>query len=626
MKNASNAFLKGLGGLIGLIALLAILVAINAIISSINIRKDLTDEKLYSLSDGTRSMLSKLERPVTLKLFFSKSSTKAPIFLKHYAREVEDLLNEYRIAGNGKVFIETHDTAPDSDAEEWARRYGIGRQKVEAFGPPIYFGLVATSGTAEDVIPALSPATARTLEYSITRLLYRISHPEKPTVGVITSLPLLGDKQPYRIPGRPPPRPPWMAIQDIQNDYAFEEISTPADEISKNIDVLLLAHPKQLTDRTLYAIDQFVLRGGKLLAFLDPMSTADIETSNAAPKPGTPPIFDSDLGVLLSAWGIKYDSARVLVDMKAVSRIQMGPGQAEDSPVWLTLRKTHLTDDVLTAELDIMMMPFAGSFEDNTDEDLKVTPLIVSSDSAMMIDASFTRYGPQVINNQFSPAGKRFNVAVRLHGKLKTSFPDGQPKDDAKSEPSSPATPSLSEGTSTVILVADVDMLYDRFCMRAVNLFGNVSHQPLNDNLSFFTSAIEQLAGSADLIDVRSRGKFDRSFTRVLELETKARKEWQAQEEQLMTKLRTAQQRMARTQPQKDDKQRFILSPEQKRAVIQFRNEEREISKKLKQVRKNLRRDIEDLGRKVKLLNIALMPILVIIAGIGFWAYRRFKK
>jgi len=636
-KLGSKAFWKASGGLMGMLLLLAALFAVNVIIRGVRLRADLTREGLYTLSPGTKNMLRKLEQPVTLKFFFNSSSPAVPMYLKNHAKQVEDLLQEYRQAGGRRITVEKFDPQPDSDAEEWAQRYGLAGQPINPFGPPVFFGLVAVVGDAEGVIPFFDPRAEGLLEYSITRLIYRASRPEKPVVGVISTLPVLGSSAPpFVMPGqRPRQEPPWMAFADLREDYTVRDLSPAPDRIDPDINTLVVIHPKDMPEKAQYAIDQFLLRGGRLLVFVDPMSVADLEASPAQ-QPFMRPESSSNLEKLFKAWGVTYDPGKVVADMRAITRLRGANNQTEESPVFLSLSTNNLNrEDVMTAQLDSLMLPFAGAFACESTKDLAVTPLIRTSAMSGTVPAMTAQFGTAAIRREFKPGPLPLNLAVRLTGKFKTAFPEGKPKEEAadkdgaeakKDEPQGEAGEGLKEGSGTVILVGDCDMLYNRFCAEETDFFGFKAQRPLNDNLACFANAVEQMAGSSDLIGIRSRGTFARPFTRVQALEENARQEWQAREEELVNKLQEARQQLGQLESQKQQNQRFILSGEQKAAIARFKAEEIRINRELKGVRKSLRSDIEQLGARVKFVNIALVPILVCLVGVAFGVYRKRKR
>ena len=631
-KTGSNALQKASGGLIGILVVLAALVAVNIIAGNLRLRLDLTQEKLYTLSDGTRSILGNLEQPVTVKLFFNSSSPSVPVFLKNYARQVTDLLKEYRIASKGNFILEQFDPKPDSDEEEWARRYGISAQQVGMFEPPVYFGLVAVAGNNEAVIPVLDPRSEELLEYNVSRLVYRVTHPAKPVLGVMSTLPVQGKTgQQFQMPGQPPRnQPPWLAFRELGEDYDLRTVEPGAEEIASDLDALVVIHPKQLSDKTLYAIDQFVLRGGRLMLFVDPMSAAEQEATPPQMRFRMPQT-SSDLKPLLEAWGVGYDPSKVVVDEGSVTRISMGKGRIEDSPVLLSLGRNSINrDDLLTSQLETITTPFAGALTDETSDDLTFSPMLSSSQAGVMINAFSAQFGREALREAAKETRGARIIAARLTGKFTTAFPNGPPReededDDEKSADAAAEEPGFSEGSSTVIVTADTDLLYDRFCVQQMNFFGSTVHTPLNDNLNLFANVVEQMAGGAELSAVRSRGRFNRPFERVLALEQQARDEWQARENELTQSLREARSRLSELQGQKAKSQRYILSAKQKEAIAQFRAEERKIGKELKEVRKNLRRDIERLGIWVKVINIGLMPLIVGLVGIGLAIRRRLK-
>jgi len=637
----SDALRKTSGGIAGLMLLLVILIAANVILGNMTLRADLTEEKLYTLSSGTVNTLANLDQKVTLKFFFTGSSSEVPMFIKSYAKQVEDLLQEYKVAAGRRIVIEKYDPTPDSDAEEWAQRYGVASQPVDMFGAPMYLGLVAVAGNAEGVLPSLDPRTQELLEYNITRLIYRVAHPEKPVIGVLSSLPVLGTSPaPYAMPGqpRPQPQPAWLAFRELQEDYEVRQVKMSAEEIDADIRALIVVQPKGLSDATLYAIDQFVLGGGHALIFLDPMCLSD-----AAASPNDPYGMNrqpADLSLLLDAWGVGYEAGKVLADMRAVSRIQSADNRVEESPVWLTLSPNNISrDDVLTTQLESLMLPLTGVFADYTSKDMSFTPLLTSSETSCMVNSMTAQFGGQGLRRELKSGGVPLHMATRLTGVFKTAFPEGMPSDKpeideaedseadaAETNAGGEEQPGLTEGKSTVILVADADMLQDRFCVNEINFFGARNYAPLNDNLNFFANAVEQMAGSDELIGTRSRGRFNRPFDRVLAIEQNAGREWQAREADLVDKLNETQRQLRELQTEKDPNQRFILNSRQKKAIEGFRQEELRIKRQLKDVRKNLRRDIELLGVKMKVINIALMPLLVSIAGVSFGIHRKRKK
>jgi ABC-type uncharacterized transport system involved in gliding motility auxiliary subunit len=451
----------------------------------------------------------------------------------------------------------------------------------------------------------------------------------------------MGMRQPpFAMPGQPPPQPQpaWFAFEDLGKDYEVRELAGEIEGIDEDVDALLLVHPRDLSEKTLFAIDQFVLRGGRLAVFLDPLCMTQIETQRMTPQQRFAGAA-SNLPKLLDAWGVSYEPAKVVADLESSSRLRAGDGSVQDSPVWLSLRRNNFSArDVLTSRLEAVMMPYAGAFEVSAPEGVEVENLISTSETSGMVDAMTAQFSVDGVRRAFKSGLKRLHLAVRLHGKLRTAFPDGPPEEEAaasdgeepddeeEADAEEPGWLTASADTSTVVLVGDVDMLYDRFCVRSMSFMGFQAHQPMNDNLAFFFNTAEQLAGSTELVGIRTRGKTARPFHVVLELERRAQQEYTAEETRLQEKLNEAQQRLGELQRQKDQTQKYILSPEQKEEIDNFRKQVAKTRQELKLVRRKLRRDIEQLGMRLKVFNILLMPLCVAGTGVGFFFYRRKRQ
>jgi ABC-type uncharacterized transport system involved in gliding motility auxiliary subunit len=553
--------------------------------------------------------------------------------LKTYADQVCDLLKEYAIAGGGRLVLEEYDPKPDSDSEEWAQRYGVEPQQTSPFGQPVYFGLVAVSGSSQQVLAGFNPRTEATLEYDVTRLITRVAWPEKPVVGVMSSLKVLGEQpNPMMMMQRPRQKPDqgWAVFQELRKDYIVQEIEMEAETIPQEITTLIVIHPKNLTDKALFALDQFVLRGGRLIALVDPFSIADFNANAQQQNPmmmqmgGGGQAGPSTLGKLFTTWGVTFDTSKVIADLSAATKLNAGNGRVEDNAAFLSLTSANTTkDDLLTAQLSQVMLPFSGCFEFVENKDIKVTPLFLTSkDNACLVDQMNVQMGMAAMRAQLKPNGVQRTLAARLQGTFKTAFPNGYAEAGATNAP----VKGLTTGKGNVMLFADTDFISDPFCVQVVqSLFGNIA-QPINDNMTLFGNSVEQLAGRQELIGVRARGNFNRPFIRVDRLEAAAMKKWQAEEERLQQRLTETQQRLNELQQQKKGAERMILSREQQAEIAQFRKLQADTSKQLKNVRKNLNRDIEQLGLKLKLINIALIPLIVICFGIGRGLQRRKQR
>ena len=597
-------------GAIGLVLVAVIAVAADVVLAKLPLRADLTAERLYTLSEGSRAVLGQLDKDVALKYFVSSSAAEMPMALKTYATQVENLLEEYDRAAGGALAIEKFDPKPDSDAEEWAQRYGVEPQSVNPFGSPIYFGLVAVCGDKEETLGTLTPRTEATLEYDITRLVTRVAWPERPVVGVMTSVEgVLAKADPRMMQMRRPPQG-WAAFGELAKDYDVREVSPTVEEIDPAVKTLVVLHAKNLTDKTLYAIDQFVCRGGKLIACVDPMS---LKTLLSQPQNqmmmggGNEP---STLGKLFEAWGVTFDPKQITCDLAAATKLNNGQGMVNDEPAFLTLGADNMEkSDLLVSRLTQVMFPFAGAFAfDGKDSDLVFTPVITtSSEHSAETDAMGMMMGGG--SRSAKPDGKARVVAARLSGTFKTAFPKGP---DGTNDVSN----AVASGKSAVMLFADSDFLADDFCVRLLRTpFGNMA-QPMNDNLALFSNVIEQFAGRAELIGVRTRGASNRPFTVVDRLEAEAMAKWQKKEAELQSRLAEAQRRISELQSQKSGSERMLLSREQQQEIVKFRKAQAETRRELKGVRKELTADIDSLGARLKGINIALMPALVVLFGL----------
>jgi ABC-type uncharacterized transport system involved in gliding motility auxiliary subunit len=607
-------------GLAGLALVAVIVVAATIILANARLRLDLTSDRQYSLSDGTRTILEKLDREVVLKFYFS-NSPEIPVELKNYARHVEDLLQEYRLAGRGRIIVERYTPTTDSDAEEWAQNEGLEPQTINPFSPPAYFGLVAKCGGEQQCIPSFATINDTRLEYTLTRLISRVLDPRKPVLGVLSSLPVLGAPMNQMAMMMQQPRNEgWIFTKMLREDYDLRTVAPEVERIDPDITVLLVVHPKELSDKTLFAIDQFLLRGGRLIACVDPLSSADTRGG------GNPMMMmggsaPSTLGKLFDAWEVGFDTTKVVADLRAVTTLS-SQGRVVESPTFLWLRAEQMNrNDMLAAPLSQLMLPFAGSLENRGGDKLAFTPLLSSSkDASCPIDAMGAQFASVAsIRAQFRPDNQPHVLAARLKGNFPTAFPQGP--DNASSNG---VANQLVNGNSAVLIIADSDFLADENCVRAVNVgFGLQSYQPLNDNLAFFLNAVEQMAGREELLSLRARGSLKRPFRYVDELDLQAMRAWQSKEEELSKELEATRNQLQALQNQKKGTQKLLLSREQQEALEEFRVKESQVNRQLKEVRKDLNRDKERLGVAVKAVNIAVMPVLLVAFGIVRTVARR---
>jgi ABC-type uncharacterized transport system involved in gliding motility auxiliary subunit len=623
-----KGFQTSLFSMAGVAVMAVILIAVNWLGSRAKARIDLTEERAYTLSPGTRAILAKLDTPVQVRFYHTRGENRMSVYLKNHAQVVEDLLDEFRQASKGKVEIQKLDPEPDSDAEDSAKLDGVEGRMLQLGEAPVYLGFSVTMLDAKETEPFLDPREERQLEYKIARAISRVMMTEKPVLGVMSPLSMAGGMNPMSMrTGRP--TQPWLIYTELKRSFNMKTVEMTADKIPDDVKVLLVVHPKAISEQAQWAIDQFVLRGGKLVALLDPLAVLD-------PQGGGSPFggggSSSSLDKLLGAWGIKFESTKVLADMNYVGQTGQGP-----NPAVLALTENAVNkDDVLTSGVSSMLFAFAGAFSGTPADGLKQTVLLKSSKDSQFVEPMMAQMSGGQIKKDFSASGTEQTLALRLAGKFKTAFPEGKPKaaeppkpDDKSDEkkPEAPPEQGLKESTtdSVVILVGDSDFVQDQLLGREMSFGGQRFIDLQGSNLAFAQGAIDQLAGDNNLISVRSRAARERPFTVVNKMQADAEARFQSKIKELEASIATAQQKITEIQRAKpgEKNQRFILSPEQQAEFANLRKKEADVKKELKGVRKSLNADIDSLENRVKWLNIAAMPLFVIAAGIILSVVRR---
>lgn len=619
----------------GVVAMVLILVAFNVVTGTFKKRIDLTQEKVYTLSDGTRKILAELQSPVKVRFYCTKSEVASPqtVFLSSYAKRVEDLLEEYQQAARGKLVVEKYDPQPDSDAEDRARLDGVEGQTLQN-GEPFYLGLAVSKLDQTQAIPFLDPNRERQLEYDLSRAISRVVAPEKAVVGIMSPLPVFGmQANPMMMRMNQQGQEPWALVSELKNDFTVKPIGMDVDEIGPEVKVLLVIHPREISDKAQFAIDQFVLRGGKLIAFLDPLPLIDSKEQNQ--MLGNIPNSGSNLDKLLKEWGLAFDTTKVVADMNFKMQIGGRGGRAQEAPAFLSITPEGIDpDDIVTAQIDNIWLPFAGAFTGTPAAGLKETVLLKSTKSSQLVDGFMANISGENIIKEFKPSGTQYALAVRLTGKFKTAFPNGKPEDkkdetakEGDKKPAEEKKPAefLKEGTgeNSVILVGDADMIYDAFSLRQIQSpFGNMA-MAMNGNINFAQNAVEQMAGDNNLIRVRSRAVQNRPFELVKKMQAEAEANYRSKIKELEDSLADTQRQLNELQQNKDKGQRFILSPEQQATIENFRKKEADVKIKLKEERKKLRQDIDGLQNRLKWFNIAVVPLLVSASGLTLAFYKR---
>ncbi|WP_416899598.1 MAG: Gldg family protein [Minwuia sp.] len=588
-------------------------------------RIDLTERDLFTLSDGTLDLLGGLDEPVTLKLYYSRSlSANAPT-VRNHAENVINMLEEYQAASNGRIRLEVIDPEPFSEAEDRAVDAGLSGVPIGPGGENFYFGLVGTNMTDDqEAIGFFSPERARFLEYDLTRTIYGLSNPDRPKLSIVSSYPLEWGPGGVQAAMRGQSRP-YGIMQPMQEFFITDVLPGSWEEIPADTEVLMLLHARDLTPQQIYAIDQYIVKGGKALVFADPFSETGAQLPPAGGAPNPLDRHELVLPELFQAWGVEVEQDRIVGDRGNATRVNAGQGRRSiiDYVGWITAGPDALNgDDVVTAELQMpLIMPTAGHIRQTEDATLDVRPLVLSSADSMLFEASRFRHrpNPQALLADMVPTEERYVLAARLRGPVKSAFEAAPGGVEAEHV-------AQSDGSVEIILVADADMMDDRYWLTRQQMLGQEISQPTSGNGSFLINALDNLAGSADLIGLRSRAEGDRPFRRIEELRRAAEQQYLAEEQALVEKLSETEAKLAELQSKTGEGSTDLLSSEEQEAIETFQNQMLETRRDLRAVQHSLRSDIEALQSRVQLANLALMPALVLLFAIGIALYRRQRR
>ena len=602
---------------LGLILLAIIFVTINlfANVSFRAARLDLTQNNLFTLSDGTRNILGQLDEPVTLKFYYSQELAAEQPGFRLYANRVRDMLEEMTAAANGKIQLDIIDPEPFSETEDQAVAQGLVAQPVDA-GEIVYFGLVGTNMVDRvEVIPFFADERQQYLEYDLARLVHNLSLPEKPVLGIISNLPLdtgaggilaamRGQSQPFLI------------YAELTDRFNVEFIPPDSVKLPNNIDVLLLAHPRPLNDMQAYAVDQFIMRGGRVLAFLDPQSEVSLTAGpNGEPLKGY--TEQSSLPKLLGQWGVQLDNNLIVADRKRAQRVAAGRDARRaltDYILWMGLTSEEMNgDDLITANIDHLNIGTVGALFATDNATTNFTPLVSSSDDASLMtrDYVLTAPSPDKLLRRFEPGDAPYVISARLSGLVTTAFPDGPPAgENQKGQSAKLADHKTENVAANIVVFADSDFFDDRFWVTEQNYLGQRFGVPIADNGKFLLNAVENMMGSNDLISLRGRERVARPFTRVQALRKAAEQNYLEEEENLLARIEAAQGELNKLE------QGGAGLADAEVASKKYRAELLQARKALRRVQGDLRRDIDQLEARVTWLNIIVMPVLIGLAAL----------
>ena len=601
----------------GSLILLLVLFASLSLLSSRllgGLRLDLTENQLYTLSPGTQNILEGLEEPVNLYLFFSEEASRDLPHIRSYAKRVEELLAELASRSDGKVKVQRIDPEPFSEEEDDAARYGLQAVPVGASGTSLYLGLAATN-TLDDVqtMPFLQPSKEKFLEYDLAKMVYSLGHPERKKIGMISNLPLTAGYD----PATQAMREEWVVYDQLKQLFTIETVSPQATELPEDLDMLVLVHPRDLPESLMYEIDQFVMAGGHLLAFMDPMAEADLGDPNdpmAAMQAGS----SSTLDPLLAGWGVAFDT------QKAIGDLQFGAGSGANRHIGiLSVPGEGMNeDDVVSADLQAVNFSSVGWLELLDGRTTEIEVLVESSENAAPFDVSRLRFAssPAELLTGFNPTGDRYAMAVRISGEARSAFEAAPEGVDAEKH-----LASSGENGINVMLFADTDILTDRLWVQKQPFLGQSIINAFADNGNIVVNAVDNLLGNRDLISIRTRASSGRPFDRVNDLQLKAEQEYRATEERLQQELTETERKLTELQAARSGDDLLVLSDEQQAELQRFTDRKLEIRRDLRQVQHDLQSEINQLGTRLKLINIALVPLLVILIA-GLYSLRRRRQ
>ena len=617
-------------------------------------RLDLTEEGAFTLAEDSKRVVREIDEPIVLRFYFSSRIAREIPQVGVYARHVRDLLEEFAAHSDGGIDLQIFDPEPFTDAEDRADSFGLQGLPVDRSGERVFFGLAGTNSTDDvEVIPFFDESRERDLEYDIARIVYSLANPELPAVGLITGLPIAGSPMSQSGRGR---NDAWTIYNLLLKSVDVRQIVSTATSVPEGVDVVVLVHPKGLTDETLYALDQFVLRGGRLLVFVDPHSEGESQNPELLRRGMPPGGFASNLGRLFEAWGIEMPAGELAGDVGFARRVQVPDRSrtrlmAIDYPLWLGVDRTGISrEDSISHELSLLNIASPGHIRTLESAGATVTPLVTTSKDGGTVPVSLLQgpTDPVAVLHAFKPAEAPLVLAARLSGEVESAFPDGPPEPKPKDggeqaaegeeaeideearaawEALKAAHLARSTAPMDVIAVADVDMLADPMWMVASRLDGGLTGQAVADNAAFFLNAVENMTGRDDLSSLRSRGSFQRPFTLVEKIRREAENKHRKKEKELLDRLEEAMGRLNRLERDSAAEEQVVLTASQVDSLKTMRADVIRLRRELRDVQHRLRRDVEALTSWLELVNIALVPALVaVFAAVVAWARRARRR
>ena len=620
--------------LIGVIVIFIGLVLFNTITAQLKFKADLTEGDLFTLSEGSKKLLKDLKEEgdgsvLEIRFYLTQGEKGVPVFVSEHGRRIEDLLDQYQEYAGSNIELKKINPRRDTDEEELAVNDGI-----QLLNNAFYVGMAVSFLDTTEVIPFFDPAKSTTLEYDISRAIKNVLKlkEDRQAIGVMSSLNVWGGpdaSNPMAMMNRGAQQPPWFFLRQLQQDFNVERVEATATEISDDIDLLLVIHPKNISDATEYAIDQFVLSGRKLIVFADPLALKD-EGNNQNPQMRIPGMGGaSTLSRLFTKWGVNFENSKVVADFNYRLNQRDPLSRGRIMPAYLALgKKAFNQEEIVTRDLGSIRMPYAGSFDvSNLVTGLTAKELISSSDQAKLVDGMSSQFNGEKIMDSFltgsedgKPTGtNKYALAVKISGTFTTAFPDGKPGSSGEEEESDEEKTTNSnhlkesESENHVCLIGDTDMLSEEHFLIQQRFL-------LSQNVSFVQNIVDHF-GDDTLINIRSRNQ-DRPFTTIMDLEKEAQSKFEDKLKKLEAEQQEILQEKTKLESTGEGQNQFTLSIDPE-ALKDIQKKELEKRKQIREIRKELRAEIDLIQLKIKLANIVSMPALVIIAGIIFFVRKR---
>jgi ABC-type uncharacterized transport system involved in gliding motility auxiliary subunit len=612
----------------GLALAAVILLSVNLIagVSLHDWQADMTQEKLFTISDGTREVLREIDEPIKVRLYFSKQLGEASPSYALYFDRVQSLLENFSAISGGKLEVSYLDPEPFSKEEDRAVAAGLRKVTYDAEGDVGYFGLTAVNSTDnQETIEFFYPDRQTFLEYDVTKLIHTLANPKKRVVGVITGLPISGERDPQT--GQV--IPPWLVMQQVGELFDVRRLEQNVERIPPDVDVLLVVQPDALTPKAAYAIDQYMLGGGRALVLVDPVSEVTQMETVGRSREGL-----DELAKVFKAWGLQFDRSEVAADIAHAQRVRFGQSgdTVTDYVAWLGLDESSIDkSDVLSAGIETLNFATPGVLTPIKDAGTTITPIIRTSDQAMKVAITDVgvRADPIKLLREYKPGGTPLILAARISGTAKTAFPDGPPggdntKSSAEAKPdaakSEKESPQLKSGAINAIVIADTDVMADRFWVDQRDLLGQRVAVPTAQNAALVIGALENLSGSDALIALRGRGVHDRPFTLVEKQRRNAEQRFREKEQGLTKRLSELQDQLAKLESSSGGQ--VILTQAEQESAEKFRAEMLNTRRELRDVKLALRQDIDRLDGWLKFANIMLVPLAIGISGVGWSLWR----